>query len=500
MSLKQKINCVVLAFCLSIITLGTTYAQDPAAATKVTRGYLNLSQGVTSDEKITDLPVSPQFEGDYKKITKLFLDPETKTLRFTPTQLGNGTLVILDAHGKKFREYYITVEKSRLNKVAREIKALLGEIEGIDIKIINGKVVVDGEILLPRDMNRIYSVVSQYPELASSIVTLSPLAQKKIAELIEKDINNPEITCRSVNGKFILEGYASNDKEKDKAEVIAKTYVPDVVVEAAEAGGLIKKQTALAVINLLNVKPAEAAPPKKIIQLVVHYVELNKDYEKGFKFQWTPTLDDGTNINFSSSSREPGGVISSITGTVSNLLPKLNWAKAHGHARILQSSSVIVQDGSAGKIKSVTQIPYQSVGPQGQPITNQTEAGIITNITPKIINPQSDSVDLDISFEVSAMVGMSGTAPLISRNTIQTNLTVRSAQSAAIGGLVSNSSGTDYNKIPKTTTGTDPLISLYTSKAFRRNQSQFVVFVTPVIKSSASAGSEKIKSKFKLKD
>lgn len=482
---------------ISALFVSVGFADDAPPVKPTT--LLNLSLGGTTDQKIPDLPAGAQFEGDYKRLTKLYLDTDTKTLRFTPFQLGHGTLTILDSKGKKFRDLYITVEKGRLNKVAREIKSLLGEIEGIDIKIINGKVVVDGEILLPRDMNRIYSVVSQYGDIASSIVTLSPLAQKKIAELIEKDINNPEITCRAVNGKFILEGFASNDKEKDKAEVIAKTYVPDVVIEAAEAGGIIKKQTALSVINLLNVKPQEAAPPKKIIQLVVHYVELNKDYEKGFRFQWTPSLDDGTKLDFSTSSREPGGVISSITGTVSNLLPKLNWAKAHGHARILQSSTVIVQDGSPGKIKSVTTIPYPSVGPQGQPIQNQTEAGIITNITPKIINPQSDSIELDINFEVSAMVGMSTTGPMISRNTIQTNLTVRSSQSAAIGGLVSNSSGTDYNKIPKDVSS-NPLISLYTSKAFRRNQSQFVVFVTPVIKSSASTGSEKVKSKFRLKD
>ena len=57
----------------------------------------------------------------------------------------------------------------------------------------------------------------------------------------------------------------------------------------------------------------------------------------------------------------------------------------------------------------------------------------------------------------------------------------------------------DYNKLPKNTPD-NPLISLYTSKSFRRNQSQFVVFITPIIKNSASAGSEKIKAKFRLRE
>ncbi len=124
----------------------------------------------------------------------------------------------------------------------REIKGLLADIEGIEIKLINNKVVVDGQILLPKDLNRVYSVVSQYPDMASSLVTLSPLAQKKIAEFIERDINNPEIHVRPVNEKFILEGVANDEAEKQRAEIIAKTYVPDTIVEAAEAGGVIKKR------------------------------------------------------------------------------------------------------------------------------------------------------------------------------------------------------------------------------------------------------------------
>lgn len=71
--------------------------------------------------------------------------------------------------------------------------------------------------------------------------------------------------------------------------------------------------------------------------------------------------------------------------------------------------------------------------------------------------------------------------------------------SAAVGGLISNESGTDFNRLPENTSA-NPLFSLYASKSFRRNQSQFVVFVTPIIKSSASAGADRIKRKFRIRD
>jgi len=94
---------------------------------------------------------------------------------------------------------------------------------------------------------------------------------------------------------------------------------------------------------------------------------------------------------------------------------------------------------------------------------------------------------------------MTDKGPLVSNSQITTVIIVRSGQSAAVGGLISNSSSTDFNKMPKNN-GADPIISLYASKAFQRNQSQFVVFVTPIIKSSASQGAEKVKQKFRLRD
>jgi pilus assembly protein CpaC len=99
---------------------------------------------------------------------------------------------------------------------------------------------------------------------------------------------------------------------------------------------------------------------------------------------------------------------------------------------------------------------------------------------------------------MAQLVDMNAGQPIVSKSLVNTKVTIRSGQSAAIGGLILNSSNTAYNKLPQSVQ--NPLISLYASKQFTRKQSQFVVFVTPVIKVSASQGSEKIKAKFKLRD
>lgn len=473
--------------------------QAEAKRRRFIKKTLTLYVGVFHDEKIVRAPSGFGKSGTYRKIARLQYDPSSKTLRINPRKVGVGTLLIKHPRtGKVLYQYHLNVIKTNLYKVAKEMQNLLREVDGITIRIINNKVVVDGEILLPRDLGRIHSVVKQFGRQASSLVRLSPRAQAKIAQFIERDINNPEITVRAVNGKFFLEGVAGDPDEKARAEIIAKAYVPDVVVDEAVADKKVLQRKHDVVVNLIKLKPPGQEDPKKIIELVVHYVELQKDYTKGFRFQWTPDIGDGSSVKFSTGGDGKGGVVSTITGTITNLLPKLNWAKEHGHARVLQSSSLKVEDGQPGTLNSLSRIPYQIINADGQPSTNFEEAGIRTNITPLILGKRSDSIKLNINFSIKSLISITEQGPLTSSREIKTTLVVRSGASAAVGGLISNDSGTNYNKLPANVSR-NPLISLYASKDFRRSQSQFVMFITPIIKSSASAGADKIKRKFRLK-
>jgi pilus assembly protein CpaC len=466
------------------------------------RKFISLTLGIEADEKLPPLPGNLEFKGDFRRLVTASYSKDVNMIRFIPKAEGFATLTIHDKrNGKIVAEYRIDVKKSKLDKVVREIRSLLGDIEGINIKIVNNRVVVDGQILLPKDLARIYNVLQQFGDQASSLVTLSPIAQKKIAEFIARDIGNPEIEVQAINDKILLKGFAADQTEKERAEIIAKTYLPDIVIEAAEEKGVIKKRKPAndGVINLINVKQAEPKPPAKMIQLVVHYVELNKDYSKAFKFQFTPSLKDGSQLTFQTGGNTPGGVVSSITGIIDNLLPKLNWAKQHGHARVLQSTSLIVEDGKKGDIVQVTNQPYPVIGENGTQGTAFAEVGIKTSITPVLTAEKSGSINMNLHFEVSSLLGKSALgAPITSKNEMNSTVTVRDRQSAAVGGLISNSSDTGYNR--PSSGSENPIISLYASKDFSKRQSQFVVFVTPMIKTSASAGSEQIKKKFRLRD
>lgn len=456
--------------------------------------YISLSVGVYRDISIPKVAKTFSKGGTYKNLLKLQYNSKRKLLRLYPKNTGTGTLFVKNPQsGDVIYEFRLDVKKTNLHKVAKDIQGLLKDIEGVIIRIINNTVIVDGEILIPKDMNRILSVVRQYPGQATSLVTLSSLAQNKISKLIERTIASPEVHVRAINGKFLLEGVVPSLADKKRAFLLAQTYVPDIILNEGDGGKVQKRQT-LDIIDLIVVKiPPAPVEKKKLIQLVFHYVEMNKDYAKGFSFSWRPSLSSDTQLRLETNK----SIGSTLTATISNLLPKLNWAKEHGHARVLKSVSIMAENGSKGILNSQSSIPYLS-GSGDNISTSFVKVGLKSNVTPTIVSSSSNSVQLQIQFEVNSLVSRSSNGPLTAGHNIQTSLIVKSGHSAAIAGLISNESGTFYNKLPSTASK-DPIIPLHTSKDFHRKQSQFVVFITPIIKSSASAGTDKIKKKFNLK-
>ncbi|RYZ76472.1 MAG: hypothetical protein EOP05_04940, partial [Proteobacteria bacterium] len=156
---------------------------------------LPLFVGIEQNEQLLFIPAGAKFKGDFKKVTKVSIDRGTNTLRFQPQKAGFASLLIYNEKDQKIYEFRLDVQKTNYAKVAQEIKALLSDIEGITIKIINNKVVIDGQVLQTRDLNRIIAVVGQYGDkVASNLATLSPILQRKIAQAIANDINNPEVT------------------------------------------------------------------------------------------------------------------------------------------------------------------------------------------------------------------------------------------------------------------------------------------------------------------
>ncbi len=469
--------------------------------------YLDLVKGVYKDVKYSDLPDEKIFkleDTNYNRYADIIYDNDRKVMRFKPKKTGSFTLRFVNRRRPNLilKQIRVSIQQKNLDKIASEIKTLLKEIEGIEIKVLNNKVIVDGYILLAKDMNRIAMVLNQYKEdQVSSIVRLSPLTKRKIAERIEQEIDNPNITVEVISDFYILSGTESFSGESLRAEKIAQAHISDTLTKFAEGnargGTLIKpliKDPTKIVVNNIRPFPPQKPAQKKLIQVIVHYVELSKDYSKGFNFSWAPTVTEGGGGLEVSAGGSASDFLASFTAIISNLLPRLNWARDHGHARILNTMNVLVEEGQQGKVERNTSIQrnVNGLGGQAPPPIN---ARIGTTVTPETVPDKPGDIKMKINVNIQEVLESDATQTVTSGNNVDTVISVKNKQTAAMAGFLRSRSSMSYNRQP---TNESSLFNFGASKNLEREHSQFVIFLTPVQKASASQGVERVKKKFRI--
>ena len=500
-SLKTKLNfklfsAVILSFHL---TPSFIQAKKPIENIDFIYLYVALPLKYRLPENLRDKDLI--FTGNYQKYTKALHRKDRNDILFTPTRTGNSVLVIKDSKKQILTRLVLSIQKDNLHKIAAELRELLISVDGIEFKIYNNKVIIDGQVLLPREMDRVQKIVADYGPSVKSYVSYSPLAQQKIAKLIEDEIQYPQLYIRYAYNRFLLEGCVNNPEEKKRALSIANLYTQyevNPIGKGAVQKGLPILQDNIKVPcdNLKDTKEKEKKKEsiKKLIQIVVHFVEMNKSFEKSFLFQWTPAIgDQGTQITGSIGSQP--GLGSSITGvltaTISNFFPKLNWAKKFSFARVLHNSSLLMENGVTGKISTNTTVPNQT-NQNGVVISGGTTAQVTINVTPKIIGPEENKLQINTGISVASPADQG-----VTNRTIETTINVKDGTSAVIGGLTSSFLVRRYNDNP-TSVNALPILDLHSSKNYTAKKTQFIVFITPAIKSEAHFGVDRIKDKFKL--
>lgn len=147
-----------------------------------------------------------------------------------------------------------------MHEEALKVGSLLKDINGINIQIVNGRIVIDGQVTNPWDFRRVHAVVTLFePAKIANLVTFSPLTQKLIAHSIANDLNTPEVTTRSVDNTIILEGVVPDQKLKDQFESIARAYTKSF----HQALGTQEEARVLNLIQLMISPPTQRSPAQQ---------------------------------------------------------------------------------------------------------------------------------------------------------------------------------------------------------------------------------------------
>lgn len=516
MMVKKFCFLFILMFALETLAQGVPVglpASAPTAAPASTatgpekpngkriRRQLNLIVGLDHDEEILIPEKEIKIGGRGDEFFEIKRIKGTDFFRIRPKKAGNGITTLIDQEtGQILAELRFDIRDDSIEKTLREVQTMLGDIDGIEYKIVNNTIFIDGYVLIPRDLVRIAQVIKTWPDRVQSLATLSPIARKKIADFISNDVNNPEVKITAVGDYIKLEGQVNSREEKTRINQIVSLYLPDLVIEVAPDTAHIRimgrKNSGKIedlIIDLITIKKDDekVEPPPKMIQIVAHFVKFGDNYGKSFSFKFSPA------VSAQAGGQASNGTNSTIDSTInllSNLLPKLNWAKVHGYAKVLDTASILVQDKVTGSINRNVVTNSTKAGQNGAIDIVPSNANVSLTVTPTIKAERSGLVELrNLNVAVTTTGGKTETS---NSTNVQTTISVRDRQSAAFGGIIKKATDTSYGA----PTDEGALITFNASKNYDRVNSQFVVFVTPIIKSSASSGVEQVKKKFRLRD
>lgn len=472
----------------------------------------------TGEDKIVDLDFDANVSADGITIgnpkvaaTTLVRIGDQKQVVFKPLSEGTTTVTVRDTEGFVRLIFEVSVTGGNLLKIASQIRSLLSDIEGIDIRIVGQKIVIDGEVIVPKDYGRLLTVIQDpaYANVVLNLTTLSTIAMQYLSKRIQEDINTfaPNVTSRLVNGKIWLEGTVDNFDQARRASLVAELYLPELrpgsQLEKDPSVQRLQLRNAGLIHNFIVINPPPPRKQEKLVRVTVHFVELSKDYKRIFGFKWQPGFTSDPTITVGGTQDgSTGAAGTSFTATISSLFPKLQSAQNAGFARILKTGTVLVRSGQPAKLVDKEQIPFAVIGPNGQVTTSQAGVGLQVGVTPSILG-QSDDIQMDLKMEQVNLTGREGNVPITAEHTVETKLYVKSTESAAIAGVTSSDVKTEFNKDDPNqgsfSGSTSPLFTLLRSKNYTKNKGEFVIFVTPEIVENASDGTQDLKKNYRVK-
>lgn len=415
--------------------------------------------------------------------------------------------------GALLKVHNIFVTAENLMATVQELKSLIGNIEGIQIRVVGDRVVLDGKVVIPSDLNRIQAAIANYNNVVN-LVDVSPRTLELLASKMEETIaggpdRRSDIRVRVVNGVFFLEGWVDKNSERLAAMEICRSMVPMRYVFPGPAQTPIEKREC---INLMKVRAGSPSAPDPVMSVRVDFVTLDRSYLKNFSFNWNPGISDGVGEDVSKIqySSDVGRFLTTFTATLSNLFPKLKTASDHGYGRILKTATLLVKDGSGGaptpaKLNEKIVIPFrtESVDANGVRQFGFGQSNVVTSISiqAQSAGGQDNKVNLSIDAKTTEITGRpfgDTGPPITSENSVNTSLVVSSGESAALGGLISDRRSVSFSRTP-TSSSDFSVVNFNRTQNFSDGKSQFVIFVTPQRLRSTGEGTDTLKRKFRLR-
>ncbi|MFH1017122.1 MAG: pilus assembly protein N-terminal domain-containing protein [Pseudomonadota bacterium] len=332
-----------------------------------------------------------------------------------------------------------------------ELSRLLGGMEGVELKRIGSRWILDGQVYRGTDLARIQRILKLYPQV-QDLTHMNLEALKFLAGEIQRVLEDSgirSIFVRPAGDQLFLEGTASGKSEASRAEKIVASYFPRISNQMTVGADLSR-------LILVDVKLTE--------------VKTSSLGQVGLKW---PAQVDATGLMTLTGAGTSGTVNVGQDAAIS-----LQALVESGAAKILSNPKLLCKSGTPASFLAGGEIPIRLIGERTASIMFkeyglQLEVSAEANAARQVfLSIEARISDLD---QAPAVEGIPG----ILEHKVKTAVNLRFGDTVVLAGLMENRARKNVQKVPFL--GHIPILGeLFKSRAFQNSESEFLVFLTPL--------------------
>lgn len=399
----------------------------------------NATHKVQIDESVRSVFVSNP------KVLDAKVAADGRTILLSALSIGNSEIRIELSKGEDLI-YNVQVDAD-LDESFEQIQKLLDPVEGVEIRRLGNRIVIDGTVLTESSLTRVLSIEQVYGGVVLNLVRMDNTELNSfIGDAIRRDIGLDGISVRVAGETVTLEGKVYDKKSMDRALELAKMRVDNVV-------------------NLLYIDEV-------MVETDIHFLQVKK----------SKSSDYGMNVlkeaSFSLTGNEAGGTDFDAFGTWDingTATIRINWLLGNGFATVMAKPSLSTKSGQKGTFHSGGESYFAVSGDTGGDL-KKVEYGVILEVTPNLMG--EDMVESEVSIEVSVPVASGlGEISLDKFKTTSTAVT-KIGESVVISGLLQALENRFKERTPFL--GHIPLLNIFFSERRKSvEETELVVVLTP---------------------
>ncbi len=360
------------------------------------------------------------------------------------------------------------IEQPNLSKVA------IGDATIASVKVINGSQLMVTGISRGITNLSVWQISGKKRDYAIR-VTVEDL--KLVALDIRELLHDVEgVSVNVIGNRVVLEGQVIRADDYDKLDKVIALY--------PQAINFVRKNE----VRL-----------DKMVQIDVKMMEVDKGFAKNIGIGWPQTLPLSAQFKGSYPAMEGQSKIGALSAGGSILTGFdfiFNMMVTDNLGRVLSNPVLVCRSGDKASFIGGGEIPIPTTSSLGQTNVNWKEFGIIINIEPATdefnnisLKIHAETSDIDMSNAVSTN-GINLPA-FVTRKT-ETVVNMAQGETLVLSELLNEKGTKSVVKFPLI--GSIPIIGeLFKSRKYQQSQSQFLVFITPVIIRPGSIDGTKIK-------